>query len=165
MELIEFDRAIDALTDKEVEADLTTAFEYEQKISFTKTSVRLATEPRPPILPGPTEQLASPPYAAAPSATPGVSPAASFSRAALPKLHIRSFSGERCDWQGFWDRYQASIHGNDLLSKIDKFKYLVTYLSGSAKTAIQGIRLAEAKYDIAIKVLSEPVRLSRHAGQ
>ncbi|KAH7944965.1 hypothetical protein HPB49_002861 [Dermacentor silvarum] len=48
-----------------------------------------------------------------------------------------------------------SIHRNDSLSKTDTFKYRVTYLSGSAKTAIQNIRLAEANYDAAIKVLSD----------
>ncbi|KAH7950320.1 hypothetical protein HPB49_022399 [Dermacentor silvarum] len=63
---------------KDLEADLTTAFEYEQKVSFTKTSVRIGTEPRPPILAGAIAQLASPPYLAVPSAAPEVSPAASF---------------------------------------------------------------------------------------
>ncbi|KAH7978651.1 hypothetical protein HPB49_006286 [Dermacentor silvarum] len=141
-ELVEFDRTIqDTLTDAELKADRTTAFECEQQVSFTKASVRLATEPRPPVIPGLTAQLASPLYPAAPSAAPGVSPAASFSRVALPNVHIPTFSGERRDWQGFWDQYQASIHGNGSLSKIDKFKYLLTYLSGSAKTAFQGIRL------------------------
>ncbi|KAH7950023.1 hypothetical protein HPB49_018693 [Dermacentor silvarum] len=77
-ELVEFDRAIqETLMDAYLEADLSTAFKYEQKVSFTKRSVRHATKPRPPILAGPTAQLASPPYPATPSATPGVSPAAS----------------------------------------------------------------------------------------
>ncbi|KAH7973617.1 hypothetical protein HPB49_003088 [Dermacentor silvarum] len=59
-DFVEFDRAIrETLTDADLEADLTTAFEYEQ-VSFTKTSVGLATEPRPPILPCPTAQLVSP---------------------------------------------------------------------------------------------------------
>ncbi|KAH7973906.1 hypothetical protein HPB49_006802 [Dermacentor silvarum] len=88
-----------------------------------------------------------------------VLPATSFSRVALPKLHIASFSGERHDWQAFWDQYQASIHGKHSLLKIGKFQYLLTYLSGSAKIAIQGIRLAEANYDVAMKVLSD--RFSR----
>ncbi|KAH6948808.1 hypothetical protein HPB50_026542 [Hyalomma asiaticum] len=40
-------------------------------------------------------------------------------------------------------------------TEIDKFKYLLTYLTGAAKAAIQGIRLAEANYDIAVNVLSD----------
>ncbi|KAH7933562.1 hypothetical protein HPB49_013920 [Dermacentor silvarum] len=51
-ELVEFDRAIqETLTDADLEADLTTDFQYEQKVSFTKTSARLATELHPPFLP------------------------------------------------------------------------------------------------------------------
>lgn len=159
-ELVVFDRAIqDTLTDADLEADLTTPFEYGQKVSLSKTS--LATEPRPRISPdsvdstaSPTAQLASPPHPAGPSAAPEVSSAASFYRVDLPKLHIPIFSGERCGWQGFWDQYQASIQGNGSLSKTEEFKDLITYLSGSAETAIQGIRLAEANYDVDIQLLS-----------
>ncbi|KAH7954235.1 hypothetical protein HPB49_016793 [Dermacentor silvarum] len=89
-ELVEFDRAIqETLTDTDLEADLTTAFEYEQKVSFTKTSVRLATKPRPPILAGPTAQLASPPYPAAPPAAPGECSTSLTSEAKRRKLKAR----------------------------------------------------------------------------
>ncbi|KAH7933293.1 hypothetical protein HPB49_011225 [Dermacentor silvarum] len=145
-------------------ANLTAALEYEQKVSFTKTSVRLGAEPRPPIVPNPTAQLASPPYPAAPSAAPRVLSVVSCFRVALPRLHMPSFSGERRDWQGFWDQYKASIHIIESLSKIDKFKYLLTHLPGSARTAMQCIRLAE-ETTMSPSSAVLPVRPPPHAGR
>ncbi|KAH7967981.1 hypothetical protein HPB52_005049 [Rhipicephalus sanguineus] len=49
----------------------------------------------------------------------------------------------------------ATIHLNDELLQIEKFKYLLSYLTGAAKRAIEGIRLTEDNYSIAIKTLTE----------
>ncbi|XP_072143775.1 uncharacterized protein [Dermacentor andersoni] len=145
-ELTEFGCAIqDTLTDADVEVDLNKAFEYEQKFSFTKTIRALQCN-----LPGQRTllPLLHPPECCSRRRSP-----------ALPKLHIPIFSGERRDWKCFWNQCQASIQGDGSLSNIDKFKYLLTCLSGPAKTAIQGIRFGEAHYNVAIKVLFH--RLSR----
>ncbi|XP_077548306.1 uncharacterized protein LOC144161520 [Haemaphysalis longicornis] len=74
--------------------------------------------------------------------------------AALPKLQIPNFSGDRRDWQGFWDQFESSIHSNATLPRIEKFKYLVSYLTGPAKDAIEGIRLADDNYDFAVKIIT-----------
>lgn len=86
--------------------------------------------------------------------SPGLPTLTTPSRLALRKLLIPNFLGERCDWQRFWDQFQSSIH-NNWIPKIDKFQYLLTYQAGAAKAAIQGIRLAEANYDVAIQILSD----------
>ncbi|KAL1464015.1 hypothetical protein MTO96_027049 [Rhipicephalus appendiculatus] len=43
------------------------------------------------------------------------------------------------------------------LTGIEKFKYLKTYLAGAAKRAIEGVRLTEVNYNIAVKVLTERI--------
>ncbi|XP_037505817.1 uncharacterized protein LOC119382165 [Rhipicephalus sanguineus] len=73
----------------------------------------------------------------------------------LPKLQIPTFDGSLRGWQSFWDHFDATIHKNAELPRIEKFKYLLTYLTGSAKRAIEGIRLAEQNYDLAIKTLTD----------
>ncbi|XP_037525616.1 uncharacterized protein LOC119402539 [Rhipicephalus sanguineus] len=73
----------------------------------------------------------------------------------LPRLQIPTFDGNLREWQPFWDHYDATIHQNDELPRIEKFKYLLTYLTGSAKRSIEGIRLAEQNYDLAIKTLTD----------
>ncbi|KAH7967890.1 hypothetical protein HPB52_003797 [Rhipicephalus sanguineus] len=78
----------------------------------------------------------------------------------LPKLQIPTFSGPLRDWQSFWDHFSATIHLNEEFLQIEKFKYLLTYLTGAAKTAIKGIRLTEDNYGITIKTLAE--RFGRH---
>ncbi|KAH7957284.1 hypothetical protein HPB52_017107 [Rhipicephalus sanguineus] len=76
-------------------------------------------------------------------------------RVVLPKLQIPTFSGALRDWQTFWDHFSATIHRNEDLLPIEKFKYLLSYLSGVAKRAIEGIRLTEDNYAIAIRTLTE----------
>lgn len=86
---------------------------------------------------------------------PAVPPVVTSTRfAALPKLHIPTFSGDRRNWQAFWDHFGATIHSNLALVRIEKFKYLTSYLTGKAKAVIEGIRLAEANYDVAISTLT-----------
>ncbi|KAH7937475.1 hypothetical protein HPB49_012650 [Dermacentor silvarum] len=126
-ELVAFYREIqETLMDADLEADFSTAFEYERKVSFTKTSVRLATEHSPRILVGPTTQPASPPYPAASSPHPDSRP-----WRLSPTLPCQSCTSR-------------ALLGSDL-----------AYLSWSAKKVIESIRLAEANYDVAVKVLSD----------
>ncbi|XP_037503227.1 uncharacterized protein LOC119378052, partial [Rhipicephalus sanguineus] len=72
----------------------------------------------------------------------------------LPRLQIPTFDGNLGEWQAFWDHYDATIHQNNELPRIEKFKYLLTYLTGSAKWSIEGIWLAEQNYELAIKTLT-----------
>ncbi|KAG0435691.1 hypothetical protein HPB47_018364 [Ixodes persulcatus] len=55
----------------------------------------------------------------------------------------------------FWDHFRATIHDNVELPRIEKFKYLQTYLTGQAKQAIEWVRLSDEGYDLAIKALLE----------
>ena len=69
-------------------------------------------------------------------------------RARLPKR----FNGKIEEWQEFWDCYESSIHSN---TSVDKFSYLRGLLGGAAKTAIAGLALTTANYQVAIDLLNE----------
>lgn len=59
--------------------------------------------------------------------------------AVVPKLQIPKFLGALPNRQSFWDHFSATIHLNENLLQIEKFKYLPSYFSGAAKRAIEGI--------------------------
>lgn len=73
------------------------------------------------------------------------------STAKLPKLNLPVFSGVITEWLTFWDSYNAAVHSNTGLSDVQKFTYLKTLLSGSAKEAVGGL----ANFDEAIKLLQD----------
>ncbi|XP_064458861.1 uncharacterized protein LOC135369129 [Ornithodoros turicata] len=56
---------------------------------------------------------------------------------------------------GFWEHFEATIHRRPDLPDIEKFQYLKTYLSGSARRAVEWIRLNETNYPVAVSVLTE----------
>ena len=76
-----------------------------------------------------------------------------LSKAKLPKLDLPVFKGDITEWTTFWDMYESAVHSNSNLSSVQKFIYLRTLLSYSAKDAIAGLTLSDANYDEAIKVL------------
>ena len=73
----------------------------------------------------------------------------------LPRLNLPTFSGKFTDWPSYWDSFTAMIHGNISLSKIDKFKYLMSSLEGDAKDTLLGFNLTGAQYDQAVAHLKD----------
>ena len=73
----------------------------------------------------------------------------------LPKLELKPFDCDKIDWKPFWDQFNASIHSNNLISKIEKFSYLKTFLNESASSCISGLTLTTENYDKAVKILEE----------
>ncbi|KAH7950910.1 hypothetical protein HPB52_003118 [Rhipicephalus sanguineus] len=73
----------------------------------------------------------------------------------LTDEQIPTFSGALRDWQSFWAHFSAAIRLNDEHLQIEKFRYLLSYLTGAAKRPISGIRLTEDNYSIAIKTLTQ----------
>ena len=73
----------------------------------------------------------------------------------LPRLNLPTFSGKFTDWPSYWDSFTAMIHGNVSLSKIDKFKYLMSSLEGDAKDTLLGFNLTDAQYDQAVAHLKD----------
>lgn len=91
------------------------------------------------------------------SESPQVSPATSQPNVhvKLRKLEANWFNGEVEKWQEFWDCFESSIHTNTALLSVDKFSYLRGLLGGAAKTAIVGLTLTSANYQVAITLLKK----------
>ncbi|XP_035220972.1 uncharacterized protein LOC118193921 [Stegodyphus dumicola] len=71
----------------------------------------------------------------------------------LPKLTIAKFFGDSSNWQEFWSQFEAAIHNNDSLSKVNKFSYLKSLLGGVVYNAVSGLSLTKENYDSAIQLL------------
>ena len=74
-------------------------------------------------------------------------------RVKLPTLTLQSFTGKVTEWPGFWDSFNATINSNNGMSKVDKFKYLLSTLQGDAKESLRGFNITDAHYEEAIKHL------------
>ena len=73
----------------------------------------------------------------------------------LPKLVLKPSYRDMINWKPFCDQFNTSIHSNDLVSKIEKFSYLKTFLNQSASSCISGLNLTTENYDEAVKILEE----------
>ncbi|XP_056016952.1 uncharacterized protein LOC125656535 [Ostrea edulis] len=73
----------------------------------------------------------------------------------LPKLELPSYNGDKIKFKDFWDAFDATINRNSKLSRIEKFNYLQSKLTGEAKAAISGISLSHENYDVAIDIIQE----------
>ena len=73
--------------------------------------------------------------------------------AKLPKLSLKSFSGNTIAFQSFWDSFNAAVHENKSLEDITKFNYLKSFLQGPALSSINGLSLTAENYEEAVKLL------------
>ncbi|XP_077547714.1 uncharacterized protein LOC144159941 [Haemaphysalis longicornis] len=148
----------EGLSEEDFEADLVASWDYDNKVVDSRARVEFATRhaDTPHAVAGGSGMGDRPNEASgATLRQPAVSPVITSTRfAALPKLHIPTFSGDRRSWEAFWDHFDATIHSNPALARIEKFKYLTSYLTVEAKAAIEGIPLADSNYDVAISTLT-----------
>jgi hypothetical protein len=68
---------------------------------------------------------------------------------------LRKFSGDPKSWQLFWDSFEAAIHNNGSVSKIDKLNYLKSLVEGNGASAIDGFALTADNYEAACIVLKD----------
>ena len=73
----------------------------------------------------------------------------------LPKLELPSYNGDKIRFKEFWDSFDATINKNSKLSRIEKFNYLRSKLTGEAKEAISGLELSHENYDVALAIIQE----------
>lgn len=57
----------------------------------------------------------------------------------LPPVKFPEFSENILDWASFWDSFNSMIHSNQGISKVDKFKYLMSSLVGEARETLRDI--------------------------
>ena len=74
-------------------------------------------------------------------------------RVKLPKLQMHNFSGKVQDGQEFWDSFKSAIEDDPGLAKVDKFKYLRSFLDEPARRVISDLSLTDAEYDSAVEIL------------
>ena len=74
-------------------------------------------------------------------------------RVKLPQLELKRFAGKHSEWQEFWDGFKSAVHDDCELAKVDKFKYLRSYLEEPAKSVVTGFSLTDADYDAAVELL------------
>ena len=73
----------------------------------------------------------------------------------LPKLELKSFSGNYEEWRSFWDTFESAVNRNTDISRIQKFTYLKSCVTGAAESAITGLPLTEDNYETAIDILRD----------
>ena len=73
----------------------------------------------------------------------------------LPKLVLRPFNGDITMWNTFWESYDSAVHRNRDLSEIDKFNYLNSLLTGTAREAVSGLSLTTANYAEVVAILKK----------
>ncbi|XP_064486068.1 uncharacterized protein LOC135398613 [Ornithodoros turicata] len=138
----------ESVPEEAFEQEVQGVLSYEEKICTAKSQItqKLRTYNR---------QL--PRTDSSPSRVPHVQPTqnAAACRVRLPKIEISKFSGDLAEWTTFWDQFQSSIHTNESLHKVDKFRYLQSYLTGKAAAAISGLSLTNENYDTAIDLLKQ----------
>ena len=71
----------------------------------------------------------------------------------LPRIELPQFGGELLKFQNFWDQFEASVHNNDRLPKVQKFTYLRSVLKGNALQTIEGFEVTGANYTPAVEAL------------
>ena len=73
----------------------------------------------------------------------------------LPKIKLKSFSGNPVEWLSFWDSFQASVDKNSDISGVDKIYCLSELLKGEAARVMQDLPLSESNYQTAVDLLKE----------
>ena len=73
----------------------------------------------------------------------------------LPKIELPKFSGNKIDFSGFWDIFNAAIMSNSTLSNVQKFAYLLSCLTGEAKSSLSGLSLNNDNFELAIRLLTD----------
>lgn len=79
-----------------------------------------------------------------------------FVAPAAPKLApitIPTFSGEWKEWTAFSGLFDSLIDANPYLAPVQKLQYLINYLQGEAREAIDHILLCNESYPIAMNIL------------
>ena len=73
----------------------------------------------------------------------------------LPKLVVKTFSGDPLEWVTFKETFEATVDSNINLSDIEKFTYLQGFLIDAAGQCIKGFPLTGDNYEKAWLLLKE----------
>ena len=71
----------------------------------------------------------------------------------LPRIELPKFSGDMLKFLNFWDQFEAAVHDNDDLPKVQKLIYLRSVLTGNALQTIEGFEVTGTNYQPAVQCL------------
>ncbi|BET00044.1 Pao retrotransposon peptidase [Nesidiocoris tenuis] len=71
----------------------------------------------------------------------------------LEPIQIPKFDGSLENWEPFIQTFTDLIHNNDGLSDLQRVNYLVSHLTGSAKSVVASVPPTEANYELLLGVL------------
>ena len=71
----------------------------------------------------------------------------------LPKYVVEKFAGDPKRYRTFRDLFEVAVMNNEKLSNVEKFTYLMGYVEGKAKAAIEGLPVTERTFLEAIQIL------------
>ncbi|MCP9259939.1 Pao retrotransposon peptidase family protein [Dirofilaria immitis] len=72
----------------------------------------------------------------------------------LPQLPLPIFDGNPKLWRGFWSRFDAAIHLQNI-PDIQKLNYFIAFLKGDALQAVRGYDITPENYNVIRTVLIE----------
>ena len=64
----------------------------------------------------------------------------------LPKITLKTFSGDPLDWKSFEETFEAAVDNNESITKIEKLMHLKTYLDISALQAKKELPLTSENF-------------------
>src|SRR5665811_485547 len=73
----------------------------------------------------------------------------------LPILELHPFHGDYLEWTSFKDSFEAAVHNNTSITKVEKFSYLKTLMRDEAARQIADLALTDANYEVAWKQLHD----------
>ncbi|XP_055918507.1 uncharacterized protein LOC129950600 [Eupeodes corollae] len=73
----------------------------------------------------------------------------------LPVIELPSFSGDVTKWTVWYNRFVSLVHNNPKLSKQARFHYLLSKLSETAIAPVEGLKIEDDNYDVALARLKE----------
>jgi hypothetical protein len=73
----------------------------------------------------------------------------------LQRIPIPTFSGEFSEWHTFRHLFHSLVHSNKALTKITKFHYLISSVTGAAAAILDGLNVFPENYDDAWEALLE----------
>lgn len=71
----------------------------------------------------------------------------------LPKLELKTFTGEPLKWISFINLFNYSIHKNTTLSAVIKFQYLISVINDEALDLVKSLPISEDNFKVAYDLL------------
>ena len=144
------------VTDEDLAVETEEADKWQQDITTAlwKIDKSLSKQPGAAMTRSPCRQHRMLPSTPSPSSEREQRQATSKA-ARLPKLEMKRFDGNICEWQEFWDCFESAADNDQNLAPVLKLNYLKGLLDGEAKATIAGLESTSTNYSEAVDLLRD----------